>query len=271
MDYVTYDNFWNIEMSKVIKQNHGQMDLIFSANTVSHVQNLNEFLIAVKHTLTDDGVFVVECPSLLHLLKGNAFDQFYHEHHSYFSSVSFYNILKRNGLRLFDIELHPVHGGSYRFFICKDSCRSINIDHGNVNYHIYKERKFGLHKYNVLKKCMNTMKQNMLDIKATLENLKYDGKTVIGYGATAKFTQVSNMCGLNSNLIKCVVDTTPDKQNKYIPKSNIEIVSHDSVTTHDYYFLGAWNYKNEILKKEKHFINAGGKFITHIPKVEIIS
>ena len=76
---------------------------------------------------------------------------------------------------------------------------------------------------------------------------------------------------LNSNLIECVVDTTPDKQDKYIPKSNIKIVSHNDNTTPDYYFLGAWNYKDEILKKEKQFIDNGGKFITHIPNVEIIT
>ena len=67
------------------------------------------------------------------------------------------------------------------------------------------------------------------------------------------------------------MDTTPDKQNKYIPQSNIKIVSYDSAATPDYYFLGAWNYKDEILNKEKAFIDNGLKFITHIPKVEIFS
>ena len=273
MEYVTYDDFWNIDLSNLIKQNHGEMDLIFSANTVSHAQNLDEFLKGVEICLSDDGVFVVECPSFLELLKGNAFDQFYHEHQSYFSSISFKNILKRNGLRLFDIELYPVHGGSYRFFVCKDSCRSINSNHGSINYYIHKEREFGIHKYEVLKKRIDIMKQNMLDIKNTLTKLKQEGNIIIGYGATAKFIQVCNMCGLGSTLIKYVVDTTPAKHWKYVPKSNILIrpYQQDSLDNVDYCFLGAWNFKEEILKKENKFIKNGGKFITHIPKVEIIS
>ena len=79
--------------------------------------------------------------------------------------------------------------------------------------------------------------------------------------------------GAKSNkIIDYVLDTSPDKQNKYIPKSKINIVpyNNDSLDKVDYCFLGAWNYKDEILKKEKKFIKKGGKFITHIPKVEII-
>ena len=96
---------------------------------------------------------------------------------------------------------------------------------------------------------------------------------IIGYGATAKFTQVSNMCELNSELIDYVVDTTPDKHNKYIPKSGIKVVPYEinSLNGIDYCFLGAWNYKDEILNKEKAFIDNSLKFITHIPKVEIFS
>ena len=81
------------------------------------------------------------------------------------------------------------------------------------------------------------------------------------------------MCNIAHTLIKYIVDTTPYKHGKYVPNTKIEIRPYDvnCLDSIKYCFLGAWNYKNEILKKEKHFINAGGKFITHIPKVEIIS
>ena len=38
----------------------------------------------------------------------------------------------------------------------------------------------------------------------------------------------------------------------------------------DYIFLGAWNFKDEIFKKEKKFLKKGGKFITHVPFPKII-
>ena len=134
------------------------------------------------------------------------------------------------------------------------------------------EKEFGVDSYDVLKNVMDTIKKNINEIKNKLETLKSEGKKVIGYGATAKFTQVSNMCELNSELIDFVVDTTPNKHNKYIPKSNIKILPYDKniLNDVDYCYLGAWNFKDEILEKEKLFLNSGGKFITHIPDVRVV-
>ena len=112
----------------------------------------------------------------------------------------------------------------------------------------------------------------MIYIKETLQKIKSENKNVIGYGASAKFIQVSNMCDLDNNLISCVMDTTPDKQNKYTPKSRIPIEKYDKnkLKNVDYCFLGAWNFLDEIIEKEKEFISNGGKFITHIPEVKVI-
>ncbi len=271
MEYKTYDNFWGKDLSELIRQEHGKMDVIFSANTISHIQGLDECLTSVKKCLNEDGVFVVECPSLLELLRENAFDQFYHEHQSYFSMIAFRNLLERNGLKLFDIELKPVHGGTYRFFICNENS-SIDVNYKNIDKWEDEEKQFGVDSYEKLSDRMSIMKENMIDIKNTLEKIKSENKTVIGYGASAKFIQVSNMCNLNDSLIDYAIDTTPNKQNKFIPKSNIPIKKYDknSLENVDYCFLGAWNFLSEIIKKEDKFLRSGGKFITHIPKLRII-
>ena len=271
MEYKTYDDFWEKDLSELIRQEHGKMDVIFSANTISHIQGLDECLTSVKKCLNEDGVFVVECPSLLELLRENAFDQFYHEHQSYFSMIAFRNLLERNGLKLFDIELKPVHGGTYRFFICNENS-SIDVNHKNIDKWEDEEKQFGVDSYEKLKDRMSIMKENMIDIKNTLEKIKSENKTVIGYGASAKFIQVSNMCNLNDSLIDYAIDTTPNKQNKFIPKSNIPIKKYDedSLENVDYCFLGAWNFLSEIIEKEDKFLRSGGKFITHIPKLRII-
>ena len=271
MEYKTYDDFWSKGLSELIRQEHGTMDLIFSANTISHIQGLNECLTSVKKCLNEDGVFVVECPSFLELLRENAFDQFYHEHQSYFSMISFRNLLERNGLKLFDIELLPVHGGTYRFFVCRQDS-SVDMNYDNINKWEKEEKEFGVDSYDKLKERMSIMKQNMVDVKDTLKKINSENKTVIGYGASAKFIQVSNMCNLDNTLIDYVIDTTPDKQNKYTPKSKIPIKKYDeeSLKNVDYCFLGAWNFSSEIMEKENKFLRSGGKFITHIPKLRII-
>ena len=265
----TYGEFWNKETQEKILNEYGQIPLIYSANTFSHVQNLNECIELVRDSLCDDGVFVLETPSFLEVLKYNAFDQFYHEHQSYFSYVSVKNIVEKLGMRVFDLEMYPVHGGTYRFFICKE-----NANHSNKvqNKYLDNEMRFGIDNYSNLCGVMNIMKSNMVNIKSMLEDIKKSGKTIVGYGATAKFTNVMNMCGLNNNHIDYVLDTTPLKNNKWIPNTGVQIKAYtpNKVKDIDYFYLGAWNYRKEVLNKESEYIKNGGKFITHVPKVEII-
>ena len=106
-----------------------------------------------------------------------------------------------------------------------------------------------------------------------LKKLKGRNKKLISYGATYKSTTVFNYCNINSKYFDYVTDTTINKQGKYTPGKHIPIISpekgfNDSV---DYAFLGAWNFKKEILKKESAFLKKGGRFITHVPNVKILS
>ena len=102
--------------------------------------------------------------------------------------------------------------------------------------------------------------------------MKKKENKIIGYGATAKSTTILNYCKINSKLIDYFLDTTPDKQNKFTPGTKIIIYKYNKCIPHDvdYAFLGAWNFKDEIFKKEKKFINRGGKFITHVPSPKIL-
>ena len=264
----TYNEYWGDKVANKILENYGKRDMIFSSNTISHIQNLDECFRNIYKCLSYDGVFIIESPSFLELLKGNAFDQFYHEHQSYFSCLALNNLLKKHNLSVFNVELYPVHGGTYRFFITKDNYYSIS---SNVKDILNEEIKYGLNNYKILKTKMNIMLDNIKEINKTLSNLKQEGATIIGYGASAKFTQVTNMSGVDNSIIDFVMDTTPDKQNKYLPKSNIKVLPYNKELLKDvnYCFLGAWNYKKEIMDKEIDFLRAGGKFITHIPTIQI--
>ena len=269
MGIKTYGEFWDKSTQEKVVSENGKFRLIFSANTISHVQNLNETLELIRDSLTDDGVFVLETPSFLEVLKYNAFDQFYHEHQSYFSYISVKNIVERLGMRIFDLEKHSVHGGTYRFFICKEDSLFVNAIDDRI---IEEEIMFEVDNYDKLSSVMDTIKHNITEIKRVIEEIKSDGHSVVGYGATAKFTNVMNMCGLNDSHIDYVLDTTPLKNNKWIPNTNVQIRAYEpsKVKDIDYFYLGAWNYKNEVIRKEFQFLRNGGMFITHIPKVTIL-
>ena len=266
--FKTYDEFWNLKLAKkLIKQKKGEIDLIFSANTISHIPNLKETFKGIYNILSKDGVLIIEDPSLLKVFQNNSYDQFYDEHVYVFSSISIDNIIQNYGLRLFDIEHISTHGGSNRYYICKKNGKykkSLRLKKA-----LKEEISYGLHTIKCYLKFSNRVNLSKKKLFNLIKKLKKMNKKIISYGATYKSTTVFNYCNLDSKMIDYVTDTTLNKQGKYTPGTHIKIVSPEKGMnkTVDYAFLGAWNFKKEIFKKEKKFFKRGGKFITHVPKV----
>ena len=269
--FETYDEFWNLKLANKLIKKKGEIDLIYSANTISHIPNLKETFKGIHNILSKDGVLIIEDPSLLKVLQNNSYDQFYDEHVYVFSSISINNIIQEYGLRLFDIEHLSTHGGSNRYYICKKNGKfkkSFRLEKAIKNEKSYKLHK--IESYLKFSKRVNLSRKNLF---ALMKKLKKTNKKIISYGATYKSTTVFNYCNLNSKLIDYVTDTTLNKQGKYTPGTHIKIISPEigMNNTVDYAFLGAWNFKKEIFKKEKNFLKKGGKFITHVPKVMTLS
>ena len=270
--FKTYDEFWNLRLSnKLLKEKKGEIDLIFSANTISHIPNLEETFKGISKILSKNGVLVIEDPSLLKVLKNNSYDQFYDEHVYVFSSLSMKNIVKKFGLRLFDIEHLSTHGGSNRYYICKENGKYKSSS--RLKKALKDEISHKLHKiesYFKFSKRVNLSRKKLFNL---MKRLKKKKKKIISYGATYKSTTVFNYCKINSKIIDYVTDTTFNKQGKFTPGSHIKIISPKIGInkTVDFAFLGAWNFKKEIFIKEKNFLKKGGRFITHVPKVTILS
>ena len=252
--FKTYDEFWNLKLANKLIKKKGEIDLIFSANTISHIPNLKETFKGIYNILSKDGVLVIEDPSLLKVLQNNSYDQFYDEHVYVFSSISINNIVQEYGLRLFDVEHLSTHGGSNRYYICKKNGKykkSLRLEKAIKNEKSYKLHK--IESYLKFSKRVNLSKKNLFNL---IKRLKKNNKKIISYGATYKSTTVFNYCNLNSKLIDYVTDTTLNKQGKYTPGTHIKIISPElgMNNTVDYAFLGAWNFKKEIFKKEKNFL-----------------
>ena len=269
--YHTFPKFWNTELSKKILVEHGKQDLIFSANCMCHIQDLDDAFTAIRTLLTDEGVFVFEDPALDKMIERNSYDQIYDEHAHIFSVIALKNILERNGLEIFHVANLSVHGGSNRIYVKHKNNNKIfpTID---VDLNLQKEQEMGLESFNTYVKFGEKVKQSKDELVIILEGLKNQGKKIVSYGATSKSTTVFNYCGISTDHIDYIVDTTPHKQGKLAPGSHIPVISpeqgfDDSV---DVAYLGAWNYKEEILKKEVNFIDRGGYFITHVPMVQVI-
>jgi SAM-dependent methyltransferase len=270
MGYKTYPFFWDLKLSQQIENKFGKVDLIFSANTISHIPNLTEVFKSIKIILKKEGVFVFEDPYILSVIKNTSYDQFYDEHAHVFSLIAVTNLLKIFDLKVIDLEHLNTHGGSMRYYIA----------HEDSNYKVEKivkktqklELKYKLNKFSTYKKFGEKVKKSKIKLLNLLNKLKKNKKTIVSYGATYKSATIFNYCKIDNKLIDYVIDTTKNKQNKFTPGSHLKIFSPEKQPFKkiDYYFLGAWNFKKEILSKEKKYVLGGGKFISHVPKVKVL-
>jgi SAM-dependent methyltransferase len=266
--YKTYNNFWDLNLSKKILKENGQFDLIFSANCMCHIQDIEDAFKSISKLIKDDGIFIFEDPSLLSMIERGSYDQIYDEHAHIFSIIALKNLLEIQELEIFDIEKLSVHGGSNRIYVSKKGKRKIT---NNVKKSIEEEIKYNLDKIETYYNFTKRVEQSKIQLVNILKELKRKGNKIISYGATSKSTTVFNYCKINNELIDYIVDTTPEKQNKFSPGMRIPVISpeegmNDSV---DYAFLGAWNFSKEISDKEKEFLKKS-KFITHVPYVRFL-
>ncbi len=272
MDYKTYPEFWTSKLSSLIKQEHGTMDLIYAANCICHVHDLDDTFTAVKNLLSEDGIFVFEDPSLLRMMERGSYDQLYDEHAHIFSVTALSNLLDRNGLEIFRVDNLTVHGGSNRIYAKLKSNRYQPVE-SSYYQHIDEEKSFGLDRYETYEMFAERIKKSKKDLVSLLKRLKLEGKKVIAYGAASKATTVFNYCGIDESLVEYITDTTPSKIGKYQPGTHIPIVSPDDGFDEsvDVAYLGAWNFRTEIMNKETSYLTRGGKFITHVPEVMMFS
>jgi len=271
MGYKTFINFWNMKLAKKIKSKIKNVDLIYSANTLSHIKDLNSVFNSISHILSNNGVLIIEDPSLLECFKKVSYDQFYNEHIYIFSLLSIKYLLKKHNLEVFNIKKITTHGGSLRYYIKKASNNKLKINK-NVKTHLEHELNFGLDKYSTYIKFKNNVEKSRKKLMDIFSKLKKKNKTIIGYGATAKVNTVLNFCKIKNETLDYFLDTTPNKIGKFMPGSHLYIQKYNKSSTNkiNYIFLGAWNFKKEIFKKEKKYIKRGGKFITHVPIPKIV-
>lgn len=270
MGYKTHVDFWTTDLAEKIVEEDGYMDLIFAANCICHIHDLDDTFKAVKKVLKPNGVFVFEDPSLLRILERGSYDQIYDEHPHIFSVTALDNLLRRNGLQIFSVDNLSVHGGSNRIYACHFDGFTIG---DSVKFNLNEESVFGISNFETYEIFADRVANSKKKLMSLFEDLKSDGKKIMSIGATAKSTTVFNYCGIDNSIIDVITDTTIDKQNTYSPGAHIPVVSPDKVnmTDYDYAYLGAWNFKDVIIDKQRDFVENGGKFITHVPDVMTFS
>tara|TARA_B100000989_G_scaffold151871_1_gene113318 strand:- start:486 stop:1673 length:1188 start_codon:yes stop_codon:yes gene_type:complete len=265
-----YIRYFDDKLVKILSKDFSKFDLIFSANTITHINKIEKVLKNIKKILSHDGVFILEEPSFLECFKKNAFDQFYNEHIYVLSAIALKNILKKIGLKIFKIENIEIHGGSLRYYIVHDKNNNFKISKSLVNQ-VKAEMIVGLHKFITYKKFAKNVFYLKEKLIKMFKEIKLKKGKIVGYGASAKSVTVVNYCNLKEKYFDYFIDTTKSKIGKYLPGTKISVRKYNKskLNKNVFYFLGAWNFKNEIFAKEKDLLKKGGRFILHLPKPHI--
>lgn len=244
--------------------------LINATNVVAHMQDLHGLCEGVKTLLDDNGVFVIEFPYLLDLLEKNEFDTIYHEHLSYFALQPLLRLFEKHDLRIFDARKMSVHGGSMRISVAKKN--SSQQDTAELKASLEYELRSKINSRSLYDEFAQRVYSNTKQLLECLKAFKAEGKRVIGYGASAKGNVLLNFCNISSDLVEYVVDSIPYKQWRYTPGTHIPVYPEQKLEEDrpDYVLLLAWNFKDEILKKQASFIARGGRFIVAVPEVKIL-
>ena len=269
MGYKTYNEFWNNETAETILSIHGKQNIVFAANCMCHIPNLDDAFSSVKKVLAPNGLFMFEDPSLLEMINRNSFDQIYDEHPHIFSVIALKNILERNGLTIVRVDNISVHGGSNRIWAMRTE-DFYTIDE-SVEKNIRIEKIFGLDSYETFLGWSDVIQKNKEDLHNLLKKLKENDIRIISYGASSKSTTIFNYCDVDDTMIDFILDNTPSKIGKFSPGKHIPVISSTEGIPEDvdFCFLGAWNFIEEIKKKENEYVSRGGRFITHTPTIKL--
>ena len=266
----TINNFFNKNVVTRILKKYGKAKIITGTNVFAHVNDLKLFLKNIKKLIDKKkGVFAIEVPYFLNLVKNLEYDTIYHEHLSYITVIPLIKFLKKFNLEIIDIQEKDIHGGSIRIFISE---KGNYKKKKSVNKICKAEIKARLNSKKVLLNFQKKVTKNRLDLTSLLTKLKKAKKNIVALSAPAKGMTLLNYAKLDSEFLDYATEKSKIKQGLLAPGVNIPIYSDQKIlkTKPDYALLLAWNFSKEIIKNNIKYLKTGGKFIIPIPKVKII-
>ena len=266
----TLCEFFGRKLARELVASGRRANLVVANNVLAHVPDLNDFVGGVADLLAPDGVVTFEFPHLARLIEAGEYDTIYHEHFSYFSLICLRKILGAHGLRVFDVEELPTHGGSLRIYAAKKESRFAETD--NVRRIVDDERAAGFETGVAYENFESRVKESKRAFVDFLKDAATRGKRVAGYGAPAKATTLLNYCGVGTDLVAFTADKNPYKQGKLIPGVRIPIYSPEKIfeAKPDYVVIFPWNIRDEIAAQMADIRSWGGQFVIPIPKAQVL-
>jgi hypothetical protein len=230
-----------------------------------------EFANEVREILADDGVWVFEQSYLPLMLKANAYDTICHEHLEYYSLKQIKWIIDQTGLKIVDVGLNNVNGGSFRVTVAKSSstCHENKTAIGQL---LTDEEQLELDTLKVWESFREKVIAHRQNLLEQIERLKAQNLLVFGYGASTKGNVILQYSGLTSSDIPCIAEINEDKFGCFTPGTKIPIVSEADAKRQepDFFLVLPWHFMENIVSREQEFLHQGGKLLFPLPEISIV-
>jgi len=252
-----------------------KMDIITSIAMFYDLENPVKFAEAIKNILAPEGIWIFEMSYMPTMLRMTSYDTICHEHLEYYSFAVLEYILKRAGMKAFNVTLNDINGGS----ICCYATHYNNLKYKNEQYlqNIEairrSESNLGLDTDKPYKQFQERANVHRDELISLLKNIKMAKKRIHIYGASTKGNTILQWCGIDSNIIDFAAERNPDKYGSFTLGTNIPIISEEEsrAMNPDYYLVLPWHFKDEFIEREREILKRGTRFIFPLPKIEIVS
>ncbi|MEO6152854.1 MAG: class I SAM-dependent methyltransferase [Croceibacterium sp.] len=263
------ERFFGVELARELVAERGHASLTAANNVLAHVPDINDFVAGFAILLAPDGVATFEFPHLANLIAGAQFDTIYHEHYSYLSLLAVERIFAAAGLRVFDVERVPTHGGSLRVFACRAAASHTST--AAVAALLAEERAAGVATPGYYDTLASRALQIKLDLLDYLVSQKRAGKSVAAYGAAAKGNTLLNYAGIHADLVDFVCDAAPSTQGRFLPGSHVPILPPAAIAERklDVVLILPWNLASEIKSELGYIREWGAQFAVAVPRLEV--
>lgn len=225
-----------------------------------------DFVRDVAASLADDGVWHLEQSYLPLMLDTVSYDTICHEHLEFYGLTQLQWMTSRAGLRITDVQLNDVNGGSF----------AVTVEKGVGDAPIVAEllaKEARLASLETWREFAATVARHRVELPALLRKLKAEGKRVIGLGASTKGNVTLQYCGITPELMEAVAEVNPDKFGCVTPGTQIPIISEADARARkpDVLLVLPWHFRKTFVEREKAFLAGGGRLLFPLPAIEFVS